>query len=234
MEYSPELDAGIKCYFPTVARNNLLAYIRSGNQEETGKIIALLKEENCGRRVLYHNQFIALNGKIIRMFSKFHEQGGYDTEAMTDRLNDFVIRDEGSHEEYFDLLNACCMELCQKCSEEKRDKKNRLAGEIKEFVDKNYQDSSLSLTELGAVFNISDSYVSLIFKECYGINFSTYVEEIRIRRAGRLLEDTALTVREIAEQTGYTSEQSFRRAFKKVRGISPKDAREAGAVRKSS
>lgn len=234
VEYSPELDAGIKCYFPTVARDNLLAYIRSGNEEETGKIIALLKEENCGRRVLSHSQFIALNSRVIRMLSKFQEQNDHDTVVMTDSLNEFVIREEGSHEEYFDLLNTCCMELCQKCSQEKRDKKNRLAGEIKEFVDNNYQDSSLSLTELGAVFNISDSYVSLIFKECYGINFSTYVEEIRIRRAGSLLEDTALTVREIAEQTGYTSEQSFRRAFKKVRGISPKDAREAGAVRKSS
>lgn len=233
IEYSPELDAGINCYFPLVARSNLLAYIRSGNEEETGKIIALLKEENCGRRALSHNQFITLNGRVIRMLEKFQEQDGYNTEAMIDSLNGLIIGDDGSHEEYFDCLNTCCMELCRKCGEEKKDKKNRLAEQIKEFVDNNFQDSSLSLTKLGVAFNISDSYVSLIFKECYGINFSAYVEEIRIRRAGRLLEDTALTVREIAQQTGYTSEQSFRRAFKKVRGISPKDARGVNAVRES-
>lgn len=233
IEYSPGLEDGIRCYIPAVARKNLQAYIKSGNEEETGKIIALLKEENCEKRVLSHNQFIALNGRIIRMLAKFQENDDYNTEAMIDSLNEFIIRDEGSCEEYFDLLNACCMELCRRCSEEKKDKKNRLAGEIKEFVDNNYQNSNLSLTQLGVAFNISDSYVSLIFKECYGINFSTYVEEIRIRHAGRLLEDTDLTIREIAEQTGYTNEQSFRRAFKKVRGISPKDAREGGAIRKS-
>lgn len=226
IEYSPELDASLKCYFPSVARNNLLAYVRSGNEEETRKIIALLKEENCVRRVLSHNQFIDLNGKIIRMLEKFQGHEDYHTEDMIDSLNEFVIRGESSHEEYFDRLNEYCMELCRKYSEVKKEKKGRLAGKIKEFVDNNYQDSSLSLTKLGVVFNISDSYVSLIFKECYGINFSTYLEEIRIRQSGRLLEDTDLTVREIAEQTGYTSEQSFRRAFKKVRGISPKDARQ--------
>lgn len=233
VEYSPELEAGMKCYFPLVARNNVIAYIRSGNVTETGKIIALLKEENCVRRKLSHNQFVALNSRTIRMFEKFQEQDNYNTEAMIDCLNEFVIQDEGVHEEYFERLNELCMELCAKFNEEKKDKKNKLAEEIKAFVDKNYQDSSLSLTQLGAAFNISDSYVSLIFKECFDIKFSTYVEKIRIRHADRLLGETELTVREIAEQTGYSSEQSFRRAFKKVRGVSPKDAREALAIRKS-
>lgn len=233
-EYSPELVTGIKCYFPSAAKNNLMAFVRSGNREETGKLIDFLKEENCVRRILSHNQLVTLNGRIIKMLAKFQEQDGHDTEAMTDSLNEFVIHGGGRHEEYFDCLKDCCLELCSRYSEEKKDRKNRLAGEIKEFVDSRYLDSNLSLTGIGVAFNISDSYVSLIFKECYGINFSTYLEEIRIRHAGRLLEDTSLTVREIAEQTGYTSEQSFRRAFKKVRGISPKDAREVGAVQKNA
>ena len=125
------------------------------------------------------------------------------------------------------------MALCTKCSEEKQDRKNKLAENIKTYVDEHYQDSSLSLTQLGIAFNISESYVSLIFKEHIGIHFSTYVEEIRIKHGAMLLESSFLTVREIAEQTGYTNEQSFRRAFKKVRGVSPKEAREAVNIRKS-
>lgn len=234
IEYTPDLEVGVKCYLPMVARNNLLAYIRSGNTTEIDKIIALLKDENCIKRRLSHNQFVALNSRIIRMLGKLQEQDKCNTEVMTDELNEFVLQDDGRHEEYFDRLKAGCMMLCTKCNEEKQDKKNKLAGEIKTYVDGHYRDSSLSLTRLGVEFNISDSYVSLIFKECIGINFSTYVEEIRISHASRLLEGSSLTVREIAEQTGYTNEQSFRRAFKKVRGLSPKDAREAVSIRKSS
>lgn len=234
VEYTPGLETGMKCYLPGVARNNLVAYIRAGNTSEISKILALLKEENCVRRKLSHSQFVALNARVIRMLGKFQELDNCDMEGIIDGLNEFVLQDDGSHEEYFDRLKSGCMEICAKCNEEKQDKKTELAGEIKSYIDAHYQDSSLSLTRLGVEFNISDSYVSLIFKEYIGIKFSTYVEEIRIRYATELLEGSSLTVREVAERTGYTSEQSFRRAFKKVTGLSPKDAREAMSIRKSS
>jgi len=237
VEYSPELEMGIKCYLPEVARRNLVSYIKAGNVDETRKIIVLLKNENCEKRKLSRNQFLSLNSKVIRMLGSFQDQDRYSIEDLMEPFNDFVLRDRGedaSHQEYFDQLEECCVKLCEGYSEDKKDKKNRLAGEIKDYIDQNYQDSNLSLSQIGAAFNISDSYVSLIFKEYVGVKFSAYVEEIRIRRAGRLLEDSSLTVREIAEQAGYTNEQSFRRAFKKVRGISPKDARDAADIRKSS
>lgn len=231
--YSPELENGVKCYLPGVARNNLFSYIEAGNVDETRKIIELLKVENCSRRNLSRSQFVALNGKVIRMLEKFKDQGKFSTEDMTDLLNDFVLQDQGSREEYFDLLESCCMKLCERYNEEKKDKKNRLAMEIKAYIDENYQDNSLSLTQIGAAFNISDSYVSLIFKDYFGVKFSAYVEEIRISRASALLAESDMTVREIAEQTGYSSEQSFRRAFKHARGVSPKDARDAAGIKKS-
>ncbi len=231
--YTPELEAGVKCYLPAVARNNLSAYIKSGNTEEITKIIALLKDENCVKRRLSHSQLVNLNSRVIRMLDKLQEQEKCSTEGIIDELNQFVLQNEGSHEEYFHRLKAGCMALCTKCSEEKQDRKNKLAENIKTYVDEHYQDSSLSLTQLGIAFNISESYVSLIFKEHIGIHFSTYVEEIRIKHGAMLLESSSLTVREIAEQTGYTNEQSFRRAFKKVRGVSPKEAREAVNIRKS-
>lgn len=172
-----------------------------------------------------HSQFIALNGRLIRLFEKFQKQDKYATEDMIDLLNDFVLADAGDHEAYFERLEACCMDLCERYGRDKQDKKNQLAVEIKEYIDENYHDCNLGLTQVGTAFNISDSYVSLIFKEYIGVKFSTYVEEVRIRHASELLMDGVLTVREISEQTGYTNEQSFRRAFKKVKGISPKEAR---------
>ena len=38
-----------------------------------------------------------------------------------------------------------------------------------------------------------------------------------------MLQRGGLTVKAIAEQTGYASDTSFRRAFKRVMGVSPSD-----------
>ena len=42
-----------------------------------------------------------------------------------------------------------------------------------------------------------------------------------LRHAEELLLETAATIDEIAQQVGYTNSDSFRRAFRRVRGVSP-------------
>ena len=67
----------------------------------------------------------------------------------------------------------------------------------------------------------SEKFISQLFKEHTGENLSDYVERVRIDAASNLLHSTGQTIDEIAEATGYNSAHSFRRAFKRVRGISP-------------
>lgn len=94
----------------------------------------------------------------------------------------------------------------------------RLIDSIKSYIDENYTDDSLSLTSVADTFSISEPYLSSVFKECMNINFSTYVEQVRIDKAKELLA-TTMTITEIAEKVGYYSANSFSRAFKRVMGI---------------
>ncbi|MCJ8008248.1 helix-turn-helix domain-containing protein [Lederbergia wuyishanensis] len=64
-----------------------------------------------------------------------------------------------------------------------------------------------------------------IFKEYVGINISDYIEDVRINFAKTKLGETTLSIEEIAEQAGYNSAHSFRRAFKRKTGTSPSDFR---------
>ena len=57
------------------------------------------------------------------------------------------------------------------------------------------------------------------------MNFAEYLEQLRIDQACTLLKEGVL-VSLIAEKTGYNSVQSFRRAFKRVKGVSPSEYRE--------
>lgn len=100
-----------------------------------------------------------------------------------------------------------------------------LMTEVMKFIEVNYADSTLSLTQAASLYNVSESYLSTVFKNMQGIKFSSYVENVRISRAKELLEDTGLSVKEIAEQIGYTSANSFCRAFRRVTGMNTSEFR---------
>ena len=72
---------------------------------------------------------------------------------------------------------------------------------------------------------MNEYYISSIFKQSTGINFSTYVEQVRIQNAQELLRESSLKTKEISEMVGYTSSNSFCRAFKRVTGMNPTDYR---------
>ena len=93
------------------------------------------------------------------------------------------------------------------------------------YIDLNYQDSNLSLAGVADIFKVNESFLSLIFKEAQGMNFSTYVETLRMGKAKKLLRGSQLTVGQIARMVGYYSVNSFCRAFKRVTGISASEYR---------
>ena len=94
---------------------------------------------------------------------------------------------------------------------------------VKRFIEKNYMDSQLSLSTVASQFRISEVYLSKLFKQSFGQNFSKYVESLRLNEAKRLLEDESLSITRIAEIVGYNSPQSFRRAYKRVYGTTPRE-----------
>ena len=56
----------------------------------------------------------------------------------------------------------------------------------------------------------------------YGVSFSSYLEMKRLRYAQEFLKSRR-PVGEVAQAVGYSSDYSFRRAFKRVVGVAPSD-----------
>ena len=78
-----------------------------------------------------------------------------------------------------------------------------------------YSDCNLRLKTLTVKFDITPSYVSKMFKERVGENFSNYLTEKRIEKSKELLNNTDLSISEIAEKVGYIDNSIFIRNFKK-------------------
>ena len=92
-------------------------------------------------------------------------------------------------------------------------------------INRNYA-RELSLTQLSEYVYVNASVLSSEFNTEVGMSLSEYVTGLRIRKAQELLRTTQQTIPEIAEATGFTSDQYFRRIFKKHTGVSPQGYRE--------
>lgn len=82
---------------------------------------------------------------------------------------------------------------------------------------------------LARVSLVSEAHFARAFKEAFGVPPHRYLLTRRIERAMALLRDSALTVTEIAFETGWTSLGTFGRTFRDVVGESPMQVRAAAS-----
>lgn len=102
---------------------------------------------------------------------------------------------------------------------------DELEMQIRMFIADHFTNVNLSLTMIADHLGMSESYLSIYFKKHSGKNISSYIEQLRIDRSYQLIKNTDLQIKDIADRVGYTSDISFRRAFKKVMGCTPSDVR---------
>ena len=59
--------------------------------------------------------------------------------------------------------------------------------DVEKYLQENFTDPSMCLSKLSERFNMSESYLSHLFKDKTGQNFSTYLESLRLGEAVRRL-----------------------------------------------
>lgn len=79
----------------------------------------------------------------------------------------------------------------------------------------------ISLQLLAEEFHLSAPYISQLFKNETGVNYLTYLTNIRMEHAKKMLIGSKLPISDIAEHSGYADYRVFSKVFKKVQGITP-------------
>jgi AraC-like DNA-binding protein len=87
-----------------------------------------------------------------------------------------------------------------------------------------------TLSELAKAAAMSRSSFAERFRSVAGIAPLTYLTEWRMHLARRALRDEAVSVLQLAESLGYSSESAFSNAFKRVTGTSPRNYRKAARL----
>lgn len=88
----------------------------------------------------------------------------------------------------------------------------------------------LKLSDVAAMTNSNRTYVSRIFNTNHGKTFFEFVNEYRVNYAKTLLATTSAKLEVIAEQSGFSSRQSFHRVFSKIEGCTPEKFRSSTSV----
>lgn len=97
--------------------------------------------------------------------------------------------------------------------------------EIRRYLETNYA-AEITLSAMAEKYKLSPGYLSLLFTERTGKNFSDYLTECRIRKAKELLKHTEMRIYEIATAVGYNDPYYFSSCFKKLTNQTPSEYRE--------
>lgn len=98
----------------------------------------------------------------------------------------------------------------------------------KAFIRDNFVNPELTLKTVADYVGFNEKYFSTRFAKESGCTFISYLNGLRIERAGQLLRQTDMKIYEVCEAVGYHNVEHFNHVFKKKMGVTPKIYRQTG------
>ena len=169
----------------------------------------LLRDETT--HIVFYKQVVSSTGNNI--FKKIY--------------NEYTEREMG----FQNIIRAYLIELIIKIFREIDKRQPAFTQSHRELVQKaidhmrnNYK-SHISLDDIVSGMFLSKNYFRQIFKKTTGTSISSYIQELRITEACRLLETTTESLAEIAVKCGFNDIKFFYQTFKKAVGMTPAEYR---------
>lgn len=104
---------------------------------------------------------------------------------------------------------------------------NNTTQTLLRYIESHYHEN-ISLDSIAKDLGFSKFYISRIFSNKIGYQFSDYVNRLRINKAQKLLSETDLPITSIALECGFESQRNFNRTFKELTFFTPTEFRTLG------
>lgn len=202
-------------FFPIETELLLVKSIRQGNREEIEDIFRVLAFENF----TYRKLSVTMAGYLTDLVRATVLRALKEEEDTCDVPADGINRAESLEE-----IAKICISILEEISGRKQKKVDQEADALKESirgaVEEQYSRQEFCLSRLADELELPENRLYKQFKDLFGMSFSEYLENERIKRACELLKNQ-VPVKDVAQAVGYGSDFSFRRAFKRVMGLAP-------------
>ncbi len=216
-------------YYPLDTEHRLISTIRAGELEEAQKIIDAIIAQNLEQRELSVEMKNQLVGEIKGTFLKLLDQKIFLESPLFESVKQRIIDISPTVplETIQQDIHGIMEELCGFIAKKKKDSHAQLIKQIYQYTAEAYADPDLTLYRVAEYVERPEKYISQLFKEVTGVNYSDHLIKVRMDQAALLLKESNYTVDEIAARVGYNSSHSFRRAFKRLTGVSPSAYRQS-------
>ena len=167
----------------------------------------ILRTGKIGATVLY-----GADGYLLSCFEKMHEL--------------FASKKDGLNVQINHLINYALVEILLNGEEIASDNSynNPKIREAVGYVLSNVEGDT-SLSSVAGHVGLSSAYFSAKFSEVMGKTYKSWLKEIKLERAKRMLESTDEDIITVAYECGYNSPSHFIKIFGEATGLTPKDYR---------
>lgn len=111
-----------------------------------------------------------------------------------------------------------------------KESEDRLLDIVK-YINKNYRENDLTISEIAGEFFLNSQYLSRYFKENMGVSIKGFIDNLRLNKSLNDLKVTKDRIIDIAHRHGFADEKSYYRVFKNVLGITPNQYREINSIK---
>lgn len=209
--------------------NEMFQYIAEGNAEEVEAFLKREENRHVETRLtedlrLARGEFCAL----VALISRIAVQNGLSSRESKGANLYFLkcMERAVNGEQVVELQRQMICWFTNEIARLNDGKKNsRMMRGVKAYI-RSHIWEKLTLEEIAKAFGISKNYLSMYFREEFGITVYTYIQEEKIKRAKELLDTNKYSLIEISERLSFSSQSHFTNVFRKVAGITPKQYRD--------
>lgn len=203
--------------------------LTTGNSEKAISVldgfIEANKKKGITSRGLRYLLF-TVTGTVIRTSNRLKGEYGWDLPSL---YFSSIIQSEDFNASYQEVSDGI-RELSERIASFREESPDVLDEGYSTYrkalraVENGYMDSMMNVSELASRLEVSNVYLSKVFKKFHGKNISEYIASYRISKAKELLAQ-GYGLNEIVDKCGFGSTRTFMRLFKSHENITPSQFR---------
>lgn len=158
----------------------------------------------------------AFSRNVILLDPSFYRKGDYFFRCLDQSLNKYSCLDayamaSSVYRFFSDATHS---------NSESDSQKAKIVDRIMAYVEKHY-DTTISLDAISEEIGYSKYYLSHVFKEIMSLTIHEYVIRRRLTQVKHYLLEDVLSVEEIAQRCGFSSDVALYKTFKNVYAVTP-------------
>ncbi|MDD2534497.1 MAG: PocR ligand-binding domain-containing protein [Eubacteriales bacterium] len=215
-------------YYPIQKEQNLIEMIENGDKQSAqaclNEILGHIFFSNGGNIEVMRARII----ELVVLLSRAAIRGGADIEQIFGQNYTYLnkVQSLRNIDEIAYWLSAILTRLTDQVFNLTDIKHADVIYRAVAYVKKNYS-KKITLEETAEYVYLSPAYFSRVFKDEMGINFNSYINQIRVDAAKKLLLHDDELIIDISTLVGFEGQSYFTKVFKKMTKVTPSRFRES-------